>query len=104
MKTKIQIQPSTLYPIIHQDDSFQLISDATLFSSLIANYDFSLVMSKLQLLRKKKAPLHLMFSIKTHNGYIPVLMHANYKNHLISFTLENLNQMSAEEMKKVTFQ
>ena len=65
MKTKIQIQPSTLYPIIDKDDKFQLISDASLFSSLIANYDFSLVMSKLQLLKKTKTPLRLMFSIKT---------------------------------------
>lgn len=103
MQTTIHLDTHTLYPIKIKDDNFHLISDTHLFSNLIATKDFSRVMSKLQLLKLKKTPLNMMFSIKTYYGIIPVFMHSEYKNHMIYVELYDLNQMSELEMKKITY-
>lgn len=103
MQTDLCLNPKSLYPITSQDDNFHLISDTRLFSNLISTPDFSRVMSKLQLLKRKKTPLNMIFSIKTHQGCLPVFMHGEYKDNKIYVTLYDLNQMSETEMKKYQF-
>lgn len=103
MYTDLYLKPKPLYPITSQDENFHLISDTQLFSNLISTADFSRVMSKLQLLKRTKTSLNMVFSIKTHQGCLPVFMHSEYKNNHIHVRLYDLNQMSEAEMKKYYF-
>ena len=101
MEVHLSLSPKSLYPILSHD--FHLISDTKLFSNLIATHDFSRVMSKLQLLKLKKAPVNIMFSMKIDQEYLPVLMHGEYKNQCIYVTLYDLNTMDEMEMKKMKY-
>lgn len=103
METKLILSIQSLYPIMSQDDHFHLMSDASLFSNLIATSDFSRVMSKLQLLKLKKEPLNMMFSIKTYDGHLPVLMHGEYMENAIYVTLYDLNRMEHTKMKEFSY-
>lgn len=101
MCTHLCLSTQSLYPIIGKNEQFHLVSDTLLFSNLIATHDFSRVMSKLQLLKLKKTPLNMMFSIKTDQGCLPVFMHGEYHNHMIYVTLYDLNRMDEKTMKEI---
>ena len=92
MLAHLCLSPKSLYPILSHD--FHLISDTKLFSSLIATHDFSRVMSKLQLLKLKKTPLTMMFSIKTNSLYKKILSYS-HNFHLLSL-IYCLNTLSPD--------